>query len=191
MVYIFIALIIFVVIRRLIEFEQNDKIQKQKYEEEEKFEKELQECGFDLKIENDAIKIYVNEKIKMWTIGCEDKYYKFEDVLSCELLENNSCIINTTSQKHVSLGKALVGDVLFGPVGAIIGGTSGKTTSASHQEEICSNLKIKITLNDFEEPCKFIELINEDILKQSEEYQELFETGQEIVSLFQVLINNK
>lgn len=191
MLYIFIALIIFIVIRRLIEFEQNDKIQKQKYEEEEKFEKELQECGFDLKIENGTIKIYVNEKIKMWTIGCEDKYYKFEDVLSCELLENNSCIINTTSQKHVSLGKALVGDVLFGPIGAIIGGTSGKTTSASQQEEICSNLKIKITLNDFEEPCKFIELINEDVLKQSEEYQELFETGQEIVSLFQVLINNK
>lgn len=191
MMYIFIALIIFIVIRRLIEIVKSDKTKKQQYEEEEMFEKELQECGFDLKIENDTIKIYVNEKIKMWTIGCEDKYYKFEDVLTCELLENNSCIINTTSQKHVAIGKALVGDFLFGPVGAIIGGTSGKTTSTSQQEEICSNLKIKITLNDFEEPCKFIELINEDVLKQSEEYHEMFETGQEIVSLFQVIINNK
>lgn len=189
--YILGIIIAIIVIRLLIVDDKNYKIKKQEWKKLEEYHLKMKENNFVLKIDSDTTKIYVNEKNKTWTIACEEKIYNFSDVIACELLENNVTIFNAVSQKHVSLGKALVGDALFGPVGAIIGGTSGKTTTISEQQEMCSDLKIKITLNDLEQPCKFIELVNTGILKQSEEYKEKYEIGQKIISLFQVIINNK
>ena len=78
------------------------------------------------------------------------KIYDFSDILDYSLIENNKTI--TTG--GVSIGKAVVGGVLFGGVGAVIGGTSGAKTSVTG----CTARSIKITLNNLKQPCVYIVL---------------------------------
>ena len=58
----------------------------------------------------------------------------FSSIKGAEINAENSYRVITTntgkSKKHVSLGKAVVGGALLGPIGAIAGGAMGKTTSS-------------------------------------------------------------
>lgn len=137
------------------------------------------------------IYIYVNEKSKKWSISNQKKIYKFKDVIQCEIIEDGTTVTNTTSKNHISLGKAVIGGSIFGPVGAIVGGLSGKTSSFSSQQNICKSLSIKITLNDLENPCLYINLINSKLSKDSKKYKEIKELSEKIVSIFQIIIDNK
>lgn len=137
------------------------------------------------------IAIFVNEKKKIWTISYQKEIYKFKDVILCEIIEDGTTVTNTTNKKHVSIRKAIIGGSIFGPVGAIVGGLSGKTNSFSTQRNICKNLSIKITLNNLENPCLYINLIDSKLSKDSKKYKEIKELSQKIVSIFQIIIDNK
>ena len=60
---------------------------------------------------------------KEWTI------LDVEEVVSCELVVAGRVIQKTSGR--VKLGRAVVGGVLLGPVGAAVGGLSGTTTTTS------------------------------------------------------------
>jgi hypothetical protein len=110
------------------------------------------------------------------------KVYNCDDIIEYELLEDG---ITVTSG---GLGRAAVGGVLLGGVGAIVGGVTGKKKSRSEIE----NFKIKLTLNDFQNPTVYVELLNKKKLKtNSNKYKEMYEKAQEILSTLAVLQNNK
>jgi hypothetical protein len=110
------------------------------------------------------------------------KVYYCDDIIEYELLEDG---ITVTSG---GLGRAAVGGVLLGGVGAIVGGVTGKKKSRSEIE----NFKIKLTLNDFNNPTVYIELLNKKKIKtNSNKYKEMYEKAQEILSTLAVLQNNK
>jgi len=110
------------------------------------------------------------------------KVYNCDDIIEYELMEDGNTVTSG------GLGRAAVGGVLLGGVGAIVGGVTGKKRSKS----VIENFNIKLTLNDFQNPTVYIELLNKKKIKtNSNKYKEMYEKAQEILSTLAVLQNNK
>lgn len=81
----------------------------------------------------------------------------FSEIKGAEISRQDSYRVITTetgkSKKHVSLGKAVVGGAIFGPIGALAGGTMGKTTtngkSVSNSIPICNHIGVIVNLDGF------------------------------------------
>lgn len=109
---------------------------------------------------------------KTYAVTAYTKIYNFDDIVSYSLLEDNK----TITKGGASIGKAVVGGVLFGGVGAIIGGTSGNRTS----ESICKSLSIKITLRNSTDNCIYIDFVkNGNTMRRSD--------PQEVLSLLDII----
>jgi fructose-specific phosphotransferase system IIC component len=88
------------------------------------------------------------------------------------------------SRTSGGLGRAIAGGVLFGGVGAIVGGiTGGKKTKT-----IVKSMKIKITLNSLETPVVLLTLINTPIKTDSIIYKTLESSAQEILGALAVIL---
>lgn len=107
--------------------------------------------------------------------------HKFEDILDFELLEDGNIITKG------GLGSALVGGLTFGGVGAVVGATTGKKTSSSN----CTSMRIKITLNSLSCPVEYIDLISMKVSKKSAAYKNAFDQAQQILSMLQIIIQNR
>lgn len=126
----------------------------------------------------------VDENAREWFIpdrfagGVKNpRIHSYDEILDFELLEDGGSIVKG------GLGRAVAGGVLFGGVGAIIGGATGKRKS----KPTCTSLKIKITLNDMTTPTEYINLITTETPKSSILYQTCEKQALEILSLFQVM----
>lgn len=108
------------------------------------------------------------------------RIHSYDDVLDFELLEDGGSIAKG------GLGRAVAGGLLFGGVGAIVGGSTGKKKSKS----TCTSLKIKITLNDMATPTEYINMITAETKKSGILYQTCEKQAQEILSIFQVMCEN-
>lgn len=67
---------------------------------------------------------FSNQKVGYFTVLTK-KIYKFEDIVSVELVENNEVTMRKSTSR--AIGRAVVGGVLAGGVGAIIGGVTGSS----------------------------------------------------------------
>lgn len=87
-------------------------------------------------IDNKGKKICIIEDYK-------PKIYSFSDLIKSEL------VIDGQTVSSNSIGRAVVGGVLAGGVGAIVGATSAKN------KEKISSIKLRLTFNDLDNPvCK-------------------------------------
>lgn len=190
--YISIVCIIAIVFEILVNIEKNNESQNRK-EQANIRNNSLSDCGYRRVFydEKTNIQVYINEKEKKWTYNFSKKNYNFSDVIGCEILENGTTYMKTTTDKKISLGKAFIGGKIFGHTGAIIGGLSGKSYSDTTQTDICTDLKIKITVNDLQNPCIYIYLLHGQIKKEEMTYRSAINKAQNILSIFQVIINNK
>lgn len=103
--------------------------------------------------------------------------YSFSDVLEYELMEDADSVTKG------GLGRAAVGGVLLGGVGAIVGGvTGGKKT-----KKIINSLKLKITVNNISSPVVWIDLINTPTKTASIFYEDAIKNAEEIISTFVVI----
>lgn len=105
--------------------------------------------------------------------------YSYDDIVDYELLEDGSSVVKGGA------GRALVGGMFFGGVGAIVGGA----TSTRKAKQICTNLSIKITVNNIATPVEYIKLISSATRKDSLTYRGAFQDAQEIISLLQLIRN--
>lgn len=128
--------------------------------------------------------IEFDEEKRLWIIpdgfrGSKKKprIYSFDDIVEYELLEDGNTITKG------GLGRAVVGGVLFGGVGAIVGGVTGGKKSNS----VVNSLKIKITINDFQTPAIFINLITTKTKSSSSVYKMAYEQAQQILSVFAII----
>lgn len=103
--------------------------------------------------------------------------YKYEDILGYELLEDGETVTKG------GLGRAVVGGLLFGGLGAIVGGVTGGKRGKS----ICNSLKIKITINSMNSPAVFVSLISSPTKKDSFVYKTFYKLAQEALSLLQII----
>lgn len=106
--------------------------------------------------------------------------YTFDQLLNYDLLEDDETI--TTG----GVGQALVGGALFGGFGAIAGGVTAKRKN----KRVVNSITIKLTLNDFNEPCIMIPLLEKPVKVKSKEYEIAYNTAQKMLSMLDVITHN-
>ncbi|MBR1971315.1 MAG: hypothetical protein IJ938_05385 [Clostridia bacterium] len=91
------------------------------------------------------------------------------------------------SKNHASLSGALVGGVLFGPVGAAVGGMGKSTTkgvSQSNQITTCISLGVLVNVDGFKYE---IVVLNEQVDESSEAYNSAVSFAQSIITKLNIL----
>lgn len=110
--------------------------------------------------------------------------FKFNNLISYELLEDGEVVTSG------GLGSAIIGAMTFGGVGAIVGAATGKKKNCS----ICSSLKIKLTINDPNNPNMFTQYIDFLIAPEkrtSPKFISSLHTAQSCCSLLEIVLNEK
>lgn len=110
-----------------------------------------------------------------------NEWHEFTDLISYDLIEDDSVVTSG------GVGQALIGGALFGGLGAVAGGITGKRT----QKKRIESLYIKVTLNSFKNSCVLIPIITKPTKTNSKEYKNAFEDAQEILSVLDVITHNK
>lgn len=128
--------------------------------------------------------IEFDEQKRLWLIPdgfagkkVNPKIYSFDDIIEYELLQDGDSVTKG------GLGRAVAGGVLFGGVGAIVGGTTGKKKTKS----VINDLKIKITVNNTCNPSVYVKLINAPTKANSIIYKTSYSAAQEILSMLSII----
>ncbi|WP_051623481.1 hypothetical protein [Clostridium hydrogeniformans] len=129
------------------------------------------EVGGYIKFNDNTKQILISPKFK-------PRILNYSDILDYTLLENGETI-----ETKGGLGRAITGGVLFGDVGAIVGGTTGKRKSVTS----ISELKIKIVTKDMNNPNVYIKLITTSTKTNSFMYKSAYEVAQTILSMLQIV----
>ncbi|HBG4899424.1 TPA: DUF4428 domain-containing protein [Clostridioides difficile] len=98
--------------------------------------------------------------------------HSYENIVKFEILEDGESIVSG------GVGRAIVGGALFGATGAIVGGVTGKKTA----RKVVNSFKIKITINDIDNPVEYIELINKKTKTNSSVYEKAYKDAHKILS---------
>lgn len=111
--------------------------------------------------------------------------YDFGDILASEIEEDGETII----KKSVSgtLGRALVGGILTGGIGALVGGL----TATGKQKEKIKSINLKITVNDLSNPIYKLNFLNIEAKRGSLVYKSAYEQVEKWHGIFSVLVNQK
>lgn len=179
---------------------------KEKYKEQ--YEKNKKKLGLN-KIKDDswekvAPSFYVSEEYQKLKIGTQE--IDFSCIVDVELLEDDTTISKTTgtnktkakSKKHIAPVKGLVGGMVFGPLGAVVGTSSGKTTTKGKTKintktkeiDYCKKLQLKITTNDIKNPMILHDFIHSKTSKESFSYKTMYDNAQKCNSIVQIIIKN-
>ena len=123
---------------------------------------------------DDLVIIYANSR----AIVLYGKLYKFDDILSYEVMDNSNQIIvggqvnaTTTTDNGSMIGRGLVGGLIGGPAGAVIGAsTASKTTTAQlpDQEVVTKHsYVVYVSVRDIAKPMlKFYYGSNRDAVQE-------------------------
>ncbi len=110
---------------------------------------------------------------------CFTTSFKYEDIIDFELIQDGSSIVNKGG-----LGRAAIGGLLFGGSGAVVGSLTG----SRKQTQTCTELRIKITINNTANPIIFIDFIKGvSYKKDSILYRQLAENAETVMSMLQVI----
>jgi hypothetical protein len=109
------------------------------------------------------------------------KVYQFSDIVSFELLENGETITKG------GLGAAIAGDLLFGGIGAVVGGITGKKKS----QAVCNNMQIKITVKNISKPTVYLNFFDAPLKKDGFIYKGYYKVAQEVLSLLQLMCESE
>lgn len=149
---------------------------------------QAQEANAELYSEFNATKkvggfLEIDGNKKQWLIPAGKKkcpkVYNYSDIADFELLEDGESITKG------GLGRALVGGALFGGVGAVVGGVTGHKKN----KPICDSLRIKITVNDMNNPAVYINFVETKTKKDGFLYKALYKSAQECLSTLQLVCN--
>ena len=180
-VSVFIALmtLLFVVLINLIN--------KQKKEKIESNANYLAQNGFNVdKIvasSDNELAIYIDTQKEQWCFyNSTDNFIKilpYDSLLDFEIVENGKTIIQGRA------GSALIGGTLFGGIGAIVGASRSKTINTN-----CTNLSIKLNINDIDHPLIVFALLNKMVEKTSTEYKNAYQKALEFEAILKIILTN-
>lgn len=103
--------------------------------------------------------------------------YNYSDIIDFELIENEESITKG------GLGRAVAGGLLFGGVGAVVGGVTGGKKSKA----ICSSLRLRITVKDMNNPAVYVNFLTVATQKSSFVYKQRFNLAQQSVAMLQLI----
>lgn len=132
--------------------------------------------------------IEIDDNKKQWLIPDgflgkkkNPKIYDYSDIVDFELLEDGETITKG------GLGRAVAGGLLFGGVGAVVGGVTGGKKS----KPICNSLKIKITVKNINNPVVYINFLTAATKKNSITYKSAYNFAQECLSVLQLICDSQ
>ena len=105
--------------------------------------------------------------------------YHYNQVVGFELLEDGETITKG------GLGRAVVGGVLLGGVGAIVGGVTGGKRSKG----ICKSLQIKITFRNSPKQTEYLAFISAETKTNSFIYKTAYKSAQDALSALQLAVD--
>lgn len=119
---------------------------------------------------------------KKWLVSRKNnpRIFNYSDIIDFELLDDGESITKG------GIGRAVAGGMLFGGVGAIVGGATGKKKNKA----ICKSLRIKITINDIKNPSVFLDFISSDMKKDGFIYKNIYNAAQECLSTLQLICSS-
>lgn len=122
----------------------------------------------------------IDENNKLFMVS--GNLFSYENLLSFELLEDGESITKG------GLGRAVAGGLIFGPVGAIVGGVTGGKKSKG----LCKSMRIRVTLRNAHTDTLYIDLITSETKTNSLIYKNAQNTAQSCLSALQIIadINN-
>ena len=89
------------------------------------------------------------------TVVINNSPLRFEDIISCELKDNETIIgqssVTKTSTGSI-LGRAVVGGILGGGIGAVIGGLTAKQNTVSDEGMVEHNFIVNLIVNRIDSP---------------------------------------
>ena len=136
------------------QIEQEKKYRERQKELIEKFGEGFLSLGYNL---------YVNERTKKIYIGSNS--YNFSDILDYSVKDNAVTIHSASKSKEKTntgsmIGRAVVGGVLMGNLGALIGGATASKTiqQADSQSTVSHDYSVIITVNNLSSPLEIIRL---------------------------------
>lgn len=158
-------------------------VEEDKKKEYEKYEFELSSLSYNYgQITNEydlSDELNINKRVlvfaesqKIWIIG---KIYDFKDIIGCSVNDDShvkkaDVTYKTSTSTGSMLGRAVVGGVLTGGVGAAIGGaTASKKTVAvpSGNDTVVHNYTVVININSFTTPVIYLKCYNDENLKDN------------------------
>lgn len=118
----------------------------------------------------------VDENHSSFRIGKD--IFEYFNLLSFELLENGNIVTKG------GIGRAVVGGMLFGGVGAVVGGITG-----SKNQNMCSSMKLRITLRNAHMDNTYITFIGYNTLTNSVEYSKAQKDAQACISALEIILD--
>ena len=106
--------------------------------------------------------------------------FEFSNLLNFELLEDGETITKG------GLGRAIAGGLLFGGVGAIVGGVTGGKKSKG----VCNSMRLKITLRNCHCSMVYIPFIMNETKTKSFVYKLAQSSAQECLSALQIIADS-
>jgi hypothetical protein len=96
--------------------------------------------------------------------------YNFSDILESSIQEDGEIVTKTSNNSLIS--RAIAGGILFGSVGAVIGGLSSQKVTSQH----IYKATLSIVFNDIDYPVREIDFLNSKMLvnRKSELYQKVY-----------------
>lgn len=128
--------------------------------------------------------VHFNDKTNSLLIEISDikaEVFQYDQIIGFDLIENGNNIISGGT------GRAVAGGLLFGEVGAVVGGVTATRKTA----ELCTLLKIKITFRNCQRQSIDITFIenNNGLPKTSYEYSTKYELAEGIITALQVAVD--
>ncbi len=128
----------------------------------------------------DVVKFDDNNKKFLIPLPIESIVVVYDDVVSFELIEDGESVASG------GVGRALVGGALFGGAGAVVGAVTAK----KKQKEYCTNLKIKLTVQNNSTPDLYITFLTKKLNTNTDAYKTLYNQAQECLSKLELICNN-
>lgn len=122
--------------------------------------------------------VEIDEPKKLFRIGFT--VYNFDELNTYELLENGSAV----TSGGLGVGRAIVGGVLFGGVGAVLGGVTKKRKQTNFVE----SLKILVTFKNRKPISTTIDFIKKK-QEKDKKYEKTLAAAQETLSGFDYIMN--
>lgn len=104
----------------------------------------------------------------------------YDDIISFEIIEDGK------STSSGGVGRALVGGALFGGAGAVVG-----AMTANKKNKYCESLRVKITIDDMDNPKLYVPFIIEKTKINSDKYINAYNKAQELTATLQIICNDR
>lgn len=114
-----------------------------------------------------------NDGINVWRV------INFDEIIGCDLIEDNTTVMQG------GIGRAVVGGVLAGGIGAVVGAQTRKSSN------IVEKLNVRILTNNIDEPICNICIIYTQTDRSSDVYKQKYSVAEKIYATVNAIINSK